>query len=565
MKYAAFISYSHRDTGWASWLHRSLERYRFPKPVIGSAGRDGPVPARLGVVFRDRDELPTSSDLGTAITDALDASSYLIVICSPDAAASRWVNEEVLHFKRTGRENRILPLIVAGEPNGTDKGRPDDECFPRALRFRLGEGGELTDTPMEFVAADARADADGRANAKLKLLAGLVGTDYDNLKQRERRRLQKQRTQLVSGGVTLAAVLGVAGMVALLQSKRASEAEGNVASLSETARQLKERWSGPGVESTPLIDAVLMDDVDALESLAPSTEELNAFWGTNQLTPLMIAMAAGNADATRWLMENGARQGVLTKDHGSAAVHIAVDFNQPAALEAYANAGGDLELPTEWGSRGVDIAANAGNKEVLREFLRLGVPADLDKSRGVFAPLLHVAAGAGHTDIVQMLIEAGASTRVTDSIGRTPLDYAMESGYVETAKLLAAEQGLDAAAVEAKSLDSGLHNVVLNLYAGIVSVSKLENFLSSGANPNSEASSGVSVFAQAVDFAQKAKQTDSPALSREEWFRVLRLMLDHGADNTVNSVHYNQTIRQSLEQSGDTELIELIFGEDGGG
>src|SRR5258708_25334692 len=113
-RYTAFISYSHRDRLWGDWLHRGLERYRVPRSLIGTAGRDGPVPAKLFPVFRDREELPSSSDLGRQIEAALQDSGCLVVICSPDAARSRWVNEEIQNFKRLGREDRILAIIVAG-------------------------------------------------------------------------------------------------------------------------------------------------------------------------------------------------------------------------------------------------------------------------------------------------------------------------------------------------------------------------------------------------------------------------------------------------------------------
>jgi hypothetical protein len=128
-QYTAFLSYSHRDRQFADWLHRRLESYRMPRQIIGAQGHDGPVPARLFPVFRDRDELPTSPDLGDRIIEALDRSKALIVICSPDAASSRWVNEEILTFRRMGRGDRIFAIIARGEPHaGTEK-----ECFPRAL------------------------------------------------------------------------------------------------------------------------------------------------------------------------------------------------------------------------------------------------------------------------------------------------------------------------------------------------------------------------------------------------------------------------------------------------
>ncbi len=98
LQYRAFITYSHRDSRWASWLHGALERYRPPKPLIGTVTARGEVPKRLTPIFRDRDELPTATDLGTLINAALSASASQIVICSPAAANSKWVNEEILAF-----------------------------------------------------------------------------------------------------------------------------------------------------------------------------------------------------------------------------------------------------------------------------------------------------------------------------------------------------------------------------------------------------------------------------------------------------------------------------------
>src|SRR5581483_610572 len=91
-KYWAFISYSHKDAASAAWLHRSLETFVIPAPLVGQQGRHGIVPRRLLPVFRDNEEIPTSSDLGSVIRNALSSTGNLIVICSPRAAQSRWVN-----------------------------------------------------------------------------------------------------------------------------------------------------------------------------------------------------------------------------------------------------------------------------------------------------------------------------------------------------------------------------------------------------------------------------------------------------------------------------------------
>src|SRR5215218_4767011 len=88
LRYWAFVSYSHRDKAAGDWLHRALETQPVPKPLVGRPTRLGTIPPRLTPVFRDREELAASPDLGVRIEEALRQSRYLIVICSPQAAAS---------------------------------------------------------------------------------------------------------------------------------------------------------------------------------------------------------------------------------------------------------------------------------------------------------------------------------------------------------------------------------------------------------------------------------------------------------------------------------------------
>ena len=168
-KYWAFISYSHADEEWAKWLHKSIETYRVPRKLVGRDTANGPLPKRLFPVFRDRDELPGASDLGGKIQEALTTSRSLVVICSPKSAVSKWVNEEVKAYKRLGRSDRVLCLMIDGEPNAA----PDSgllECFPRAVRFQVDAHGEIIEEPAEPIAADARPGKDGKTNALFKLL-----------------------------------------------------------------------------------------------------------------------------------------------------------------------------------------------------------------------------------------------------------------------------------------------------------------------------------------------------------------------------------------------------------
>ncbi|MHC9420215.1 tetratricopeptide repeat protein [Sphingomonas citri] len=200
-QYAAFISYSHADTATVRWLHQRIETYRLPRAMVGTDSTFGPVPRRLPPVFRDRDELPASGDLGQELRAALVAARCLIVVCSPHAARSRWVNEEVLSFKRLHGEGRVLALIVAGEP-----GDPDDECFPPALRWRIGADGELGDVPAEPIAADVRPGKDGRRLAALKLIAALADVRLDSLVRRDVSRRQRRLMWITAASVAVALV-----------------------------------------------------------------------------------------------------------------------------------------------------------------------------------------------------------------------------------------------------------------------------------------------------------------------------------------------------------------------
>jgi hypothetical protein len=129
-KYKAYISYSHCDEAWAIWLHRALETYRLPRKLVGTKTGVGKVPSRIRPVFRDRDDLSSASDLGGTVKQALEDSENMIVVCSPDAAASFWVNEEIRQFASLGRAKQIFCVIVDGEPGGIETA---STCFPDAL------------------------------------------------------------------------------------------------------------------------------------------------------------------------------------------------------------------------------------------------------------------------------------------------------------------------------------------------------------------------------------------------------------------------------------------------
>jgi hypothetical protein len=105
-KYRAFISYSHADTGWTRWLRRGLESFHIDKDLAGRTTPIGVIPTALRPIFRDRDDFTAGKTLAEQTLAALDAAEALSVVCSPGAAKSHYVEEEIRRSSRAIRPGR---------------------------------------------------------------------------------------------------------------------------------------------------------------------------------------------------------------------------------------------------------------------------------------------------------------------------------------------------------------------------------------------------------------------------------------------------------------------------
>lgn len=212
-RFSAFLSYSHADAAAVRKLHAQLESYRLPKE-LGEVSSLNQIDRRLGQVFRDREDLSAAESLSDAVTAALDQSEVLVVVCSPDAKASRWVNQEIAYFRANRPGKPILAAVVRGEPS---------EALPDALT----QGG------AEPLAADLRKQGDGWKQGFLKVVSGIAGVPLDALIQRDSQR-QTRRVMAVTGVSVLAAlVMAIMTTVAIQARNEAqfqqAEAEGLVA------------------------------------------------------------------------------------------------------------------------------------------------------------------------------------------------------------------------------------------------------------------------------------------------------------------------------------------------
>ena len=253
----AFISYSHRDLSWGTWLQKKIETFRIPKDMRGDKSK-----GRGLRVFRDQTDL-AGTELQDSLRQNLDTSRYLIVLCSPSSAASSWVNEEVKYFVSLGRVSNIIPFIVDGEPMSDDTAL---ECFPPALR-------SLEDR----VLLGANIQEIGKDKAFLKTVSILLGVRFGRLVDREKQR--RIRTALITAAVT-AVIVSTGG--ALLWRN---------AVISRKNRELNYDIYGAAIVSISQKDVIEPEDVAFLRA---SAQEGNAMaipflidcykngWGTEQ-------------------------------------------------------------------------------------------------------------------------------------------------------------------------------------------------------------------------------------------------------------------------------------------
>ncbi|TXI20528.1 MAG: TIR domain-containing protein [Nitrosomonas sp.] len=114
MAYNAFISYSHAADGkLAPALHTALHRIARPWNKI-----------RALHIFRDHTNLSIAPELWGTILNALSDSQYFILLASPGAAASKWVQQEVSYWLENKSKNTLLIVLTEGDI-GWDSERND--------------------------------------------------------------------------------------------------------------------------------------------------------------------------------------------------------------------------------------------------------------------------------------------------------------------------------------------------------------------------------------------------------------------------------------------------------
>jgi ankyrin repeat protein len=130
---------------------------------------------------------------------------------------------------------------------------------------------------------------------------------------------------------------------------------------------------------------------------------------------------------------------------GNTALHWAARSGKTDVMQILLRNGMSIDAANHLGHTPLHLATTAAAADVL---LEAGASTAITDNNG--ATPLHLAAHDGRTEVSVSLLAHGADVTITDAQNRTPLDVAIAEGQIEVANLLK-QDPIDDDAVQAKS------------------------------------------------------------------------------------------------------------------
>ena len=207
----AFISYSRKDKEFAARLEKVLRNYKPPKGLN--------LPQRNLVVFRDEEDF-TGGEYHASLEKHLKNSRKMIVICSPHARNSQFVNDEIRLFAQERGKENIIPVLISGIPNNEAKPEQEEEkAFPQALC-------ELMEMPLaaSYIGFDPKKDKVSKGvfyGGWYKILADLYDISRNEIEERDKKRKARQRNILIGAASAVFLIVTSLAVYAWVQKTEA--------------------------------------------------------------------------------------------------------------------------------------------------------------------------------------------------------------------------------------------------------------------------------------------------------------------------------------------------------
>ena len=189
-----------------------------------------------------------------------------------------------------------------------------------------------------------------------------------------------------------------------------------------------------------LITASSRGDVDEVKSLLERGADVHARDGTGGTTPLIAAAYENNVEVARVLIEAGADVNVKDETQQSAYLISTSEVgDDPRLLDLTLANGADVRSLDSYNGTGLIRAAERGYVRIIQRLLETDIDVDHVNNLGWTALLEAIIlgdCGQNHTEVVRLLVEAGADVNLADSAGVTPLQHARQQGCTEIANIL---------------------------------------------------------------------------------------------------------------------------------
>ncbi|MFE7720478.1 toll/interleukin-1 receptor domain-containing protein [Nocardia rhizosphaerihabitans] len=396
--YDAFISYTHRDRPVAAGIQKGLHR-------IGR--RMGQMHALRA--FRDATDLTASPDLWGRVTEAMDRARFLIVVLSPRAAASIWVNKEVAHWLRGRGADRLLFVVADGHLIWDEATGRFDPHRSDAAPPVLTEPGVLPTEPL-YVDVSEDAPWDPRAPMFREKVTDLAAPIHGKPKYelasedlREQNRFRRVRRAAVATLILLTVVALAAAVIAIVQRQEAQRQR------NEAVRQRNQAIAlrlAADAESL-LSGANARDDVRAIQQTL-AAQQISAAPDPGAALQTLIALSATEKiirTGSSWEMPTEVTRENLTRSMEAArpvfGVAVRPDGRRIATsglqLRVWdADTGAEIDLPFPADSRALAVAYSPDGRRLVTS----GVDAiiqlwDADTAAPAGEPLV------GHTGLVK--------------------------------------------------------------------------------------------------------------------------------------------------------------------
>ncbi len=290
-------------------------------------------------------------------------------------------------------------------------------------------------------------------------------------------------------------------------------------------------------------------------------------------TPLMLAARSGQVDAVTVLLDAGADPNASETWNGQSALMWAAAEGHLSVLQTLINRGADIRARSNSGATPLLFATRKGSMDAVRSLLASG--SDVNEQRPDGATPLLVAVINGHEDLVDLLLERGAdpnveggSTRITVQGQRAramPLRF-RTLGYSE-----GESEGVARGNIWGRPLQAAVHVANWHISDQFISVNidrmrVIESLLAHGAHVNGRNTMEEPRWSGARYRRHMTGATAFMFAAKVADVEVMRLLLEHGADPTINTIDNITPLMAAAgiswasnqERASEAEVLEAV-------